>query len=274
MSIVEVIEYNGGSSVYAWKYPSEEFGTWTQLIVNELQTAVLMKDGKALDVFESGRYTLETARIPLLAKMANLPIGERSPFTAELWYINREEIIGLAFGTKTPIQIQDPKYGICVPVRLSGMFSIRVEDSRKFMINLVPMMPIADRDNMYAFFKNLLLRTLMDLLPSYVARSGMNILEINTYVNQISRYMNLDLAAALENYGVRLVNISFRSISVCEEDPAITKLKDAMSGSTTENSAGDPAAEKTDAVHKICRQCGKEIIANAKFCTECGASQV
>lgn len=274
MSIVEVIEYNGGPSVYAWKYPSEEFGTWTQLIVNELQTAVLMKDGKALDVFESGRYTLETARIPLLTENANLPIGERSPFTAELWYINRAEIVGLAFGTKTPIQIKDPQYGICVPVRLSGMFSIRVEDPRKFMINLVPMMLIVDRENMYAFFKNLLLRTLMDLLPSYVARSVMNNLEINTYDYKLSECIKNNMASVMQNCGITMMNIAFRNISICEEDPAVKKLKDAMNGVTAEIPAGEPVIEKTDAVHKVCSQCGQEIIANAKFCTECGASLV
>lgn len=33
MAIVEVVKYNGSPDVFAWKYPSEELGTWTQLIV-------------------------------------------------------------------------------------------------------------------------------------------------------------------------------------------------------------------------------------------------
>ena len=48
MAIVKVVKYNGGPDVFAWKYPSEELGTWTQLIVNESQEAVLFKGGKAL----------------------------------------------------------------------------------------------------------------------------------------------------------------------------------------------------------------------------------
>ena len=39
MAIVEVVKYNGAPNVFAWKYPSEELGTWTQLIVNESQEA-------------------------------------------------------------------------------------------------------------------------------------------------------------------------------------------------------------------------------------------
>ena len=75
MAIIDVIKYNGTPDVFAWKYPSEELGTWTQLIVNESQEAILFKSGMALDVFQSGRYTLETENIPLLRKIINLQFG-------------------------------------------------------------------------------------------------------------------------------------------------------------------------------------------------------
>lgn len=85
MAVVEVIKYNGGADVLAWKYPREELGTWTQLIVNESQQAILYKNGQMFDVFEGGRYTLDTENIPILNKMMNLPDGGRSPFVAEVW---------------------------------------------------------------------------------------------------------------------------------------------------------------------------------------------
>ena len=120
MAIVEVVKYNGKPDVLAWKYPNEELGTWTQLIVNESQEAVLVKGGKVFDVFGSGRHTLETANIPILNKIINLPFGGRSPFTAEVWYINKGYNLDIKWGTPSPVQIQDPKYGIFVPVRANG----------------------------------------------------------------------------------------------------------------------------------------------------------
>lgn len=117
MAIVEVIKYNGGPNVFAWKYPSEELGTWTQLIVSEAQEAILFKSGKALDVFGSGRHTLDTANIPILNKIINLPFGGRSPFTAEVWYVNKIHSLDIKWGTSSPIQIQDPKYSVFIPVR-------------------------------------------------------------------------------------------------------------------------------------------------------------
>lgn len=51
MALFNVVKYNGGPEVLAWKFPNEELGTWTQLIVNESQEAVLFKGGgKALDL--------------------------------------------------------------------------------------------------------------------------------------------------------------------------------------------------------------------------------
>ena len=43
MAIVDVIKYNGSPDIFAWKYPNSELGTWTQLIVNESQEAILVK---------------------------------------------------------------------------------------------------------------------------------------------------------------------------------------------------------------------------------------
>ena len=63
MAIVSVVKYDGNPDVFAWKYPDSELGTWTQLIVNESQQAILFKGGQALDVFEAGRHTLSRSSI-------------------------------------------------------------------------------------------------------------------------------------------------------------------------------------------------------------------
>ena len=86
MAIVSVVKYDGNPDVFAWKYPDSELGTWTQLIVNESQQAILFKGGQALDVFEAGRHTLSTNNIPFLETIINLPFGGQSPFSAEVWF--------------------------------------------------------------------------------------------------------------------------------------------------------------------------------------------
>ncbi len=46
MGVMDVIKYNGRPDVFAWKYPGEELGTWSQLVVNQSQEAVLVKRWK------------------------------------------------------------------------------------------------------------------------------------------------------------------------------------------------------------------------------------
>src|SRR5262249_38106687 len=94
-----------------WKFPSEEIRIGSQLIVNQSQEAIFVKGGQALDVFGPGTHTLSTANIPLLSKLINLPFGGETPFTAEIWFVNRTAKRDLTWGTPAPIQLFDRNLG-------------------------------------------------------------------------------------------------------------------------------------------------------------------
>lgn len=228
MAIVEVVKYNGTPDVFAWKYPSEELGTWTQLIVNESQEAVLYKGGQALDVFPSGRHTLETANIPFLNKLINLPFGGRSPFSAEVWYINKAYSLDIKWGTATPIQLQDPKYKVFVPLRSFGQFGIQVEESKKFLIKLVGTLPIFDKENVLKYFRGLYLTKVKDSISSYLVHKQISVLEINAYLDELSEHIKQKMLPILAEYGIKLVNFYVNDINVPEEDSAVKKLKEAL----------------------------------------------
>ena len=57
MAIVDVIKYEGGPDVLAWKYPNDELGTWTQVIVGETQEAVLFFNSVDTTPYRSQRQT-------------------------------------------------------------------------------------------------------------------------------------------------------------------------------------------------------------------------
>ena len=44
-----------------------------QLIVQENQEAVFFRDGKAMDSFGPGRYTLSTANVPIITRLLTIP---------------------------------------------------------------------------------------------------------------------------------------------------------------------------------------------------------
>lgn len=228
MAIIEVIKYDGSPDVFAWKYPNTELGTWTQLIVNESQEAILYKGGQALDLFTAGRHTLETANIPFLNTIINLPFGGRSPFTAEVWYINKIHSLDVKWGTASPIQLQDPKYKVFIPLRSFGQFGIQIDDSRKFMTKLVGTLAGFGKSDILNYFRGLYLTKVKDAISSYLIKKEISVLEINAYLDELSEFLKERMSPAFDEYGIHLTNFYVNDINVPEEDAAVGKLKDAL----------------------------------------------
>jgi len=228
MAIVDVLKFNSDASIFAWKYPNSELATWSQLIVNEAQEAVLIKNGQIADVFGPGKYTLSTDNIPILQRIINLPFGGRSPFSAEVWFINRAFALDIKWGTTTPIQVQDPKYGVFVPLRAFGQFGIQIEDSRRFLTKLVGTMPFFNSQTLTTYFKGLYVNRVKDRISSCLVQSKISILEINSHLVEISAQLEEQLRNEFAEYGIHIASFYVNDISVPENDPAVKQLKSAL----------------------------------------------
>ena len=228
MAIAEVIKYGGNEDMFAWKYPNNEISTWSQLIVSETQEAVLFKDGIAYDVFTSGRYTLDTKNIPLLNNIINLPFGGESPFLAEVWFVNKVHSLDIKWGTPTPIQFQDPKYKVFIPIRSYGQFGIRITDSKKFLIKLVGTLNIFDKNTLIKYLRGLYLTRSKDAISTFLLSNQVSVLEINAYLDEISDYLKEKIQPVLSEYGIELLNFYVNEISIPEDDTSVIKLKDAL----------------------------------------------
>lgn len=228
MALIDVVKYNGGPDVFAWKYPDEELSTWTQLIVNESQEAILVKEGRVVALFGRGRHTLDTKNVPLLRNIISIPFGGRSPYTAEVWYINKAQNLDIRWGTPSPIQIQDPKYGIFVPVCSNGTFGIRIADSWKFLTKLVGTVSTFDKAAVSNYFRGLYITQVKDVISSYFMQKQISIVEINAYISELSQYMKERIAPIMLNYGVDVVSFYVNDISVPEDDTTVKQLKDAL----------------------------------------------
>src|SRR5947209_8668159 len=97
MAILDVIEYldaSGHELVHRVpEFDSGEFRLGSQCVVREGQAAVFFRDGKALDTLGPGRHTLSTENIPILTRLISLPFGGRSPFRAEVYFVNLREFV-------------------------------------------------------------------------------------------------------------------------------------------------------------------------------------
>ncbi|UNK19852.1 SPFH domain-containing protein [Paenibacillus sp. N3/727] len=228
MAIIEVIKYDGPPGVFAWRYPNQELGTWTQLIVNESQEVIFFKGGQALDLFTAGRHTLNTANIPILSNIVNLPFGGKSPFSAEVWFVNKLRSLDVKWGTNSPIQLQDPKYNIIVSLRAFGQFGVQIEDSRKFLLKMVGTLPSFDQNTLVKYFRGVLMSNIHEIISSYIVHKKISVVEINAYAAEISKHIHGAIAPAFQDIGLSLLNFYVDSINIPDNDPAAIRLKEAL----------------------------------------------
>ena len=227
MEWIDRLKWDNPGTDLVWKYPKEDLTTLTQLIVNESQSALLFKNGQAFDVYRAGRHTLSTANIPLLNKLVNLPFDGKTPFAAEVWFVNHAIPLNLKFGTATPLQLEDPVYQIVVPVRAYGQFGLEITDPGLFVQKLVGVMSSFDQAQVVDYFKGVMMAGLKSRIASAIVHGGMSVLEIETQLDSLSRSMEEAYQPDFNEYGLTIRTFRLMSISVPEDDPSVVTLKEA-----------------------------------------------
>jgi membrane protease subunit (stomatin/prohibitin family) len=228
MALVDVIQWNAPRGVYAIKHPTSDLGTWTQLIVQETQEAMLMKEGRYFGPFAPGRHTLDTKNFPLLEKFMRIPFGGKTPFTAEVWYVNKAIALDVKWGTATPMQLKDPEYSIMLPVRAFGQFGIKILDTKKFLEKLVGTLPAFTESSLISYFKGIVLARTKDLIAEHIMHQKISILEISAYLSDVSELLEQHLGEEFAEFGLGLQKFRVMSISTPEDDPAVIRLKEAL----------------------------------------------
>lgn len=228
MAVIDLVKWDGGPQLLAWKFPSQELATWTQLVVNESQEAFVVRGGVYDGPFGAGRHTLSTENLPGLRGILGLPFGGRSPFTAEVWFVNRLTNLDVRWGTPDAIQLQDPKFGVMVPVRAFGQYGIRISDSKRFLLKLVGTVSGFDVDTLADYFRGVFITRIKTGIANQIIKQGQSILEVSTQLDALSEGLKKALDSEVTDYGVSLAQFNIHSINVPEDDPAVRSLKAAL----------------------------------------------
>ena len=137
--LVDIIEWTDDSrDTMVWRFPrwQNEIKYGAKLVVRESQAAAFVNEGKLADVYVPGTYTLTTQNMPILATLRGWKYGFNSPFKAEVYYVNTRQFTERKWGTKNPIMMRDPEFGV-VRLRAFGTFAIRVKDVPTFIRQIV-----------------------------------------------------------------------------------------------------------------------------------------
>lgn len=238
MNTVDVIKWEMNEGELVHKFESDELRLGSQLVVYPSQTAVFVKGGKILDEFSSGTYTIKSENIPLLGKIINIPFNGETPFKAEVWFVNHISVLNNKWGTMTPIQVEDPKYDVIVPVRAYGQFGLHVENPRIFLEKLVGNMPSFETAKLVDYFKGVLLSKLTNIVYDALKQTSQSIMAISSQVERLSEYAQSCLSQDFAYYGITLELFSIISISVKEDDPSYIRLKEAKDAKARINVIG------------------------------------
>ena len=145
----------------------------SQVIVRESQRVVFFRDGNALDTFGPGRHTIITANIPKLIDFVGKAFNDRTPFTAEVYYVSVKEFADRKWGTPQPIIVRNPGMGLGVALLQGfGSYSFQVADPQQFVTQIVGaqgMYRSADIENR---LRMMLLSKLQDLLGETAAKNS------------------------------------------------------------------------------------------------------
>jgi len=186
--VFDVVEYpNEMMDEIVHRIPEQgagDFRIGSQVIVRESQSAAFYRDGKALDVFGPGRHTITTANIPVLINLIGRAFNDRSPFTAEVYFVSMREFVDEKWGTPQPIIVRNPGMALGVALLQGyGTYGFQVSDPQQFVTQVVGVNGAYRTTDIQARLRSMLLSKLQDLLGETTAAK--NVPELIAMVEEI-----------------------------------------------------------------------------------------
>ena len=311
--LIDVIEWTDSSSktmVHKYDMNGKEIMMGAQLTVRESQVAIFVNEGMLADVFEPGRYELQTQNMPVMTALKSWKYGFNSPFKADVYFINTKQFLDMKWGTSNPVMMRDAEFGM-IRLRAFGIYSFRVSDPTTFLKEVFGTSALFTVDGVEGQIK----RTIVSGLSDAIAESKIPALDLAANYEEIGNYALQNINPKLAPLGLTLCSFVVENISLPEEVEKTMDKRTSMGvlgnldqyakyqaaeamreaanndgggmagmgvgmgagaamGQMFAQSMGNPAAAAAPAgAGTPCSACGAKIPAGSKFCPECGAKQ-
>ena len=200
-----------------YKFPFNNITTGSVLTVNESQEAFFYKSGTLCDSVTSGGHTLDTANLPVLQKLLNLPSGGETTFTAEVWFVSKLEKRNMLWGTGG-LRIIDPYFQIPIKIAARGQYGIRIVDGATFLKKLIGTVGHADMELIDNQFRIDVIEAVRVSIAKYMKENGVNVNELGMEYRGISKETSKNLQLSFNEYGIEVLNFNIEDISFDEND--------------------------------------------------------
>ena len=136
-----VIQWQADKQQYLWyKYPTktDEIKNASKLIVGPGQGAVLVYEGKVVDVLtEEGTFNLKTDNHPFFTTLVNLRQNFESEHKLHIYFYRKAQVTNQQWGTSSPVKFIDEQYNLPVEMGVNGTFSYQISDVEHFFKDIV-----------------------------------------------------------------------------------------------------------------------------------------
>ena len=205
--------------------------------VYDNQMMLLVDGGKVVDyTAEPGYYKVDNSSLPSLFNgqlkesvketFSRIKFGGATPTLQKVFYINLQEIKGIKFGTRNPVNYFDSFYNAELFLRAHGTYSIRITDPLLFYKEVVPRnadhVEISDVNEQYmAEFLEALQASI-----NQMSADGIRISYVPSKGRELSKYMADTLDEDWNNMrGMEIQAVGIASISYDEESQKMIQMR-------------------------------------------------
>ena len=227
MAILDVLKYEGPNDELAWKWRSEsndsrenELRMGTQLIVNQSQEACFYSGGQLLDVLGPGTHTLSTKNLPVLSKLVGLVFGGNSPFSAEVYFVNKAVSMNAKFGLM-PFNIIEPTFKVPIPLTCRGSFAIIVENSKLFLSKIIGTTRDFNTNTLSELFRGVISENVKHTITQISREQNLSPLELESIVFEVGGAVRSIIKEHLKEFGLGLKLFNIEAIPVIDDDQRV-----------------------------------------------------
>ena len=213
--LIDVIEWTDPSintMVHKYDMNGKEIMMGAQLTVRESQAAVFVNEGQLADVFEPGRYELQTSNMPILTALKSWKYGFNSPFKADVYFVNTKQFLDMKWGTSNPVMMRDAEFGM-IRLRAFGIYSFKVADPATFLREVFGTSALFTVEGVEGQIK----RTLVSGLSDAIAESKIPALDLAANYDELADYAMKAINPKLSALGLTLCSFVIENISLPEE---------------------------------------------------------
>ena len=201
------------------------------------QFMMLLDGGKVVDyTAEEGYYTVNNSSLPSLfngqfgdtlkESYQRVKYGGSTPTAQKVFFINLQEIKGIKFGTRNPINYFDLFYNAELFLRAHGTYSIKVTDPLKFYGEAIPKNRTkVDIQSINEQYLSEFLEALQSSI-NQMSADGIRISFVASKGRELGRYMSNVLDEDWKQMrGMEIQSVGIASISYDEESQKLINMR-------------------------------------------------